>query len=84
MLCRYELTYRLSISECMSSHSRKWRKEQPYILNPTFVLEGYPNMKVTYNLSTSECMIHTAVSGENRNHIFVITNNVLECYADMK
>ena len=56
MLCRYELTYRLSISECMSSHSRKWRKEQPYILNPTFVLECYPNMKVTYNLSTSECM----------------------------
>ena len=28
-----KVTYILSTSECMSSHSNKWRKEQPYILN---------------------------------------------------
>ena len=28
-----KVTYQLSTSECISSHSSKWRKEQPYILN---------------------------------------------------
>ena len=28
-----KVTYRLSTSECISLHSSKWRKEQPYILN---------------------------------------------------
>ena len=36
MLTKYErVTYNLSTSECMSSHSSKWREEQPLILNHT-------------------------------------------------
>jgi len=30
-----KVTYRLSTSECTSSHSSKWRKKQPFILNRT-------------------------------------------------
>ena len=30
-----KVTYRLSTSECMSSHSTKWREEQAFIYNHT-------------------------------------------------
>ena len=52
----YEVTYRLSTSECMSSHSSKWRNINHIFLITHIVLECYPNMKVTYHLSTCECM----------------------------
>jgi len=45
-----KVTYQLSRSECMSSHSSKWRKGQPFFLNHTIIS---PNM-ITYRLRTSE------------------------------
>ena len=39
-----KVTYRLNTSECMSSHSSKWREEQSFILIIThLVLEWQPN-----------------------------------------
>ena len=56
MLSKYEVTYTLSTSEWMSSHSSKWRKYQPYILNHTYCVRMLSKYEVTYILSTSECM----------------------------
>ena len=82
-----KVTYKLSTSECVSSHSSKWREEQPFILITHLVLECSPNMKVTHFLSTSECMsscTHAAASGEKSNHSFLITHIVLKYKPNMK
>ena len=51
-----KVTYKLSTSECMSSHSNKWREEQPFILNHTSfirMLTKYENgLYITSTLST--------------------------------
>ena len=51
-----KVTYSLSTSECMSSHSSKWRKYQPYILNHTSCVRMLSKYEITYILSTGECM----------------------------
>ena len=77
-----KVTYHLSTSECTSSHSSKWRKEQPFILNHTPHVRT--NMKVTYLLSQVNAQVHTAPSGEKSNHSFLITHLVFNCKPNMK
>ena len=66
------IAYRLRTSESMSSHSIKWRKEQPLIFNNTSCVRMLTK-HVTYSLSTSE-WVHIAASGEKSNHCFLITS----------
>ena len=48
-----KVTYQLNTIDWTNSHSRKWRKEQPFICNHTSCVT--PNMNVTYHLRTNEC-----------------------------
>ena len=60
------VTYMLSTSECTGSHSSKWRKKQPFILNHTsFVRNLHAEPQVN-------AQVHTA-SGEKSNHSRLIT-----------
>ena len=71
-------TYILSTSECTSSHSSKWRKEQPFI-NLTSCVKMLT--KYESNLHTEymqvNAQVHTAASGEKSNHS-LITHLVLK------
>ena len=65
-----KLTHILSTSECISSHSSKWRKEQPFILIADLVLECYTKRKVAYSLNTSDCMSsHSSKWREEQSYI---------------
>ena len=82
-----KVTYLLSTSECISSHSSKWRKEQPFIFNHTSCVRMVSkyNMKVTYRLSTSECMSsHSSKWRKEQPFILNHTSCVGECYQKRK
>ena len=65
----------LFICECTSSHSSKWRKEQPFLLNHTSTVRMLT--KYESNLHTDHkwmhAQVHTAASGEKSNQSFLTT-----------
>ena len=77
-----KVTYNLSTSECMSSHSRKSNHS---FLITHLALECEPNIKVTYSLRAQvNAWVHTTASGEESNCSILITHLVLECEPNRK
>ena len=67
-----KVTYLLSTSECMSSHSSKWREEESFILNHTTFVRMLTKYE-TYRLSTSEYMsLHSSKWREE--HSFILNH----------
>ena len=79
MLSNITITYFLSTMECMSSHSSKWRKEQPFVQ----IHISFNRMLTKYesNLQSQQKWMHEFTQQQvekKKTDLFLITHLVLE------
>ena len=79
-----KVTYHLSTRECISWHSSKWRKEQPFLITH-HVRMITKNESSTHLLHEHKWMYKfTQQQVKKSNHSFLITQIVLECEPNIK